>query len=223
MDREFWLERWRSNRTGFHRSKAMPLLVQHWAALGLPVGSRVLVPLAGKSLDMIWLAAQGYRVLGVELSPRAVAQFLTENELEAREYESPLGRHFDTGDIELICGDVFDLDHAVVADCQAVYDRAALIALPPEMRRSYAAHLSDILPGGCEMLLITLDYPQAEMDGPPFAVSAAEVKTLYGKAWSISELEQRDILPSQPGFAAQGVTRLTTSVYHLRHRTQATR
>ncbi len=216
MQRDFWLNRWRSEQTGFHRSEVMPLLARHWQRLELDQNARVLVPLAGKSLDMIWLADQGYRVLGVELSPRAVAQFLQENQLQAREFESPLGRHFDTGAIELICGDVFDLDKAAIADCSAVYDRAALIALPPDMRRSYSAHLSAILPARCRMLLITLDYVQQQMDGPPFAVGEDEVRELYGKAWHIECLEQRDILDSEPRFAERGLSWLTTAVYDIR-------
>lgn len=215
MDHEFWLDRWQNDQIGFHRSEVLPMLVKHWPALEPAAGSRVLVPLAGKSLDMLWLAEQGHQVLGVELSSRAVAQFLADNGLAARETESRHGRRFVTGNIELICGDVFDLDSETVADCAAVYDRAALIALPPAMRRRYAELLSRILPASCRMLLVTLEYDQNEMDGPPFAVDGDEVRALYPGNWQVTELEREDILEREPHFAAKGLGALSTTAWRI--------
>lgn len=218
MQADFWLQRWRDNHIGFHRDQTMPLLEQYWPALGLPADSRVLVPLAGKSLDMLWLAAQGHRVLGVELSPLAVRQFLAENALQAEEHDSPLGRHHVAGRIELICGDVFALDAATLDTCAAIYDRAAVIALPPTLRQRYAREVYARLPEGCRGLMITLEYPQADMDGPPFSVDAEEVRALFGTDWDIGMLERRDILASQPDFAERGVGSLHTCVYRLQRR-----
>ncbi len=215
MEREFWIDRWQSDRIGFHRSDTSALLIKHWPRLGLETGTRVLVPLAGKSLDMMWLAERGHRVLAVELSPKAVAQFLAEHELTALERDSAQGRRYMTNDIEIICGDVFELDKDSVSECSAVYDRAALIALPVEMRRHYATMLTHILPAQCSMLLITLDYPQAEMSGPPFSVDEQEVRALYGADWQIEKLEVHDILAQQPHFAAKGVSSLQTAAYCL--------
>lgn len=193
----------------------MPLLLQHWSQVAPAAGSRVFVPLSGKSLDMAWLAAQGYRVLGVELSPLAVEQFFTEHGLTPQMRESRYGRHYCAGEIELICGDVFALDAAALADCAAVYDRAALIALPPPMRQRYVREVYTHLPAGCGGLLITLEYPQHEKNGPPFSVPEAEVRELYGSDWNIETLERRDILAEQPGFVAEGVSVLQTVVYRL--------
>ena len=215
MEHEFWLNRWQNDQIGFHRSEVLPLLVRHWSALELPAGSRVLVPLAGKSLDMLWLAEQGHRVLGVELSARAVAQFLAENDLAARETESRHGRRFEAGNIELICGDVFDLDSETAAGCTAVYDRAALIALPSSMRRRYAALLSRILPASCRILLITLEYAQNEMGGPPFSVDGDEVHSLYSGHWEVAELERQEILELEPHFAERGLSSLSTAAWLL--------
>lgn len=217
VERQFWIDRWQNDRIGFHRDEVSPFLTRHWSALGLQAGSRVLVPLAGKSLDMLWLANSGHRVLGVELSSRAVAQFLADNKLAAVEHESAQGRRYSSGDIELICGDVFDLDKASVAECAAVYDRAALIALPADMRRHYASLLTRILPAKCSMLLITLDYRQTEMTGPPFAVDEQEVHALYGANWQVDKLEARDILDQEPHFADKGLTSLQTVAYRLYH------
>jgi len=173
------------------------------------------VPLAGKSLDLAWLAAQGHRVLGVELSPLAVAQFFEEQGLAPQVRESRYGRHYSAGNIELVCGDVFALDAEALADCAAVYDRAALIALPPPLRRRYVRELYALLPGGCRGLLITLEYPPHEKQGPPFSVPEDEVRELYGRDWEVTTLERRDILAQQPGFAAEGVSALETAVYAL--------
>lgn len=215
MDHEFWHQRWREARIGFHQDRPMPLLLQYWPELGLAPGSRVFVPLAGKSIDMAWLAAQGHRVLGVELSPLAVEQFFAEHGLTPQVHESRYGRHYRAGDIELICGDAFALDEAALADCVAVYDRAALIALPPPLRRRYVRELYARLPVGCSGLLITLEYPQHEKAGPPFSVLESEVCELYEPEWTVATLARREILAQQPSFVADGVSALETVVYRL--------
>jgi len=215
MEPEFWLDRWREQRIGFHNDRVLPLLEKHWPSLALPRGARVFVPLAGKSLDMPWLAAQGHRVLGVELSPIAVAQFFQEHGLVPETRESRYGMHHRAGDIELICGDAFALDAQVLADCTGVYDRAALIALPEAMRIRYVRELQARLPRGCRGLLVTLEYPQHEKNGPPFSVGEAEVRRLYQPEWRVDLLERRDILASQPSFQADNVSALHTAVYRV--------
>jgi thiopurine S-methyltransferase len=215
MQAEFWLQRWREGRTGFHHERPMPLLLEHWPSLALPKGSRVLVPLCGKTLDMPWLAAQGHRVLGVELSPLAVAQFFAEHGLVPERHASPMGVHHVAGDIEIIQGDVFGLDDATLAGCDAVYDRAAVIALPAPMRERYAREVYARLPTGCRGLMITLEYPQHEKQGPPFSVPEAEVRERFGNDWDVATLARRDILAQQPGFIEQGVSALATVAYRL--------
>jgi thiopurine S-methyltransferase len=215
MDPDFWHQRWRDNNIGFHQGQPTPLLQKHWPAVAAPAGSRVFVPLAGKSVDMLWLASQGHRVLGVELSLLAVEQFFAEHALEPEVVESRYGTHYRTGDIELICGDVFALDAAALADCTAVYDRAALIALPPELRQRYVDELYARLPAACRGLLITLEYPAHEKEGPPFTVTETEVRERYAPLWIIDLLERRDILSTQQSFIDDGVTALDTCVYRL--------
>ena len=215
MDAEFWHQRWRNNEIGFHQEQPAPLLQKHWPAVAAPAGSRVFVPLAGKSVDMLWLASQGHRVLGVELSPLAVEQFFAAHALEPDIVESDYGTHYIAGDIELIRGDVFALDAAALADCTAVYDRAALVALPAELRRRYVDEIYARLPADCCGLLITLVYPAHEKDGPPFTVTEAEVRERYAPLWNIDLLERRDILSTEPRFIDQGVTALDTCVYRL--------
>lgn len=218
MDPDFWHQRWRDGAIGFHEGLPSPLLQKHWPAVGAPSGSRVFVPLAGKSLDMLWLATHGHRVLGIELSQIAVEQFFAEHQLEPEHFESRYGSHYRAGDIELICGDVFALDAAALADCGAVYDRAALIALPPVLRQRYADEVYARLPTNCRGLLITLEYPQQQKEGPPFSVIETEVFARYRPHWTVDLLERRDILATEPRFVADGVTTLDTCVYRLQRR-----
>ena len=220
MDRDFWLQRWHDNQIGFHQDQPTPLLCKHWASAGVADGATVFVPLAGKSLDMVWLAAQGHRVLGVELSPLAVEQFFAEHDLTPEITESRYGLHHRAGGIELILGDAFGLDAELLARCDAVYDRAALIALPPELRTRYVGELYPRLPAHCRGLLITLEYPQHEKAGPPFSVPEAEVAERYAPHWNVDLLERRDILATQQSFVDAGVTALDTCVYRLARHTR---
>lgn len=216
MHAEFWLERWREGRTHFHLKQVMPLLTKHWPSLQIPQGERVLVPLCGKSLDMLWLASQGYRVLGVELSQLGVEQFFDEHGLQPTQHESAQGIHYVADEIEIICGDIFNVAAETLAGCLGVYDRAALIALPANMRQAYVDHVYENLPNGCSGLLITLDYPQDQMNGPPFSVPDTEVQTLFSSRTSANVTERRDILQEEDKFLRGGVQRLDTVVYQLK-------
>jgi thiopurine S-methyltransferase len=222
MEADFWLERWRDGRTHFHQTTVTPQLPQHWPSLAMPRGSRILVPLCGKSLDMIWLAQQGMRVLGVELSQVGVEQFFAENGLHPAIGQSTLGSHYVAGDIEIICGDIFTLDAATLAGCTGVYDRAALIALPAPMRAPYVRHVYAQLAAHYSGLLITLDYRQELMNGPPFSVRDDEVQALFGEHTDAIIAERSDILQEEPKFAERGLTALDTLVYRLRGKRQET-
>ncbi len=215
MKADFWLQRWRDGQIHFHQPRVTPLLQKYWPTLNVPAGSRVLVPLCGKSLDMLWLAEQNLQVLGIELSQLAVEQFFTENSLQAEIHSSALGTHYTAGRIEIVCGDIFKLDAATLAGCTGVYDRAALIALPPEMRPHYVQHVYGQLSDQYRGLLLTLDYVQEQMDGPPFSVPDAEVLRLFAAHTEATILDRRDILDKEPKFSARGVTALDTVTYRL--------
>jgi thiopurine S-methyltransferase len=154
-------------------------------------------------------------VRGVELSPLAIEKFFSEHALHPQSRSMPHGKHYQAGEIEIINADIFEVDAAQFANCGAIYDRAALIALPPPMRERYARTVYGALPAGCRGLLIVLEYPQHEMEGPPFSVEEREVHRLFGEHWDIELLERRDILDSQPSFSEQGITALRTAVYRL--------
>lgn len=215
MHPDFWHQRWQEQRIGFHQDAPTPLLVRHWDAVGAASRARVFVPLAGKSHDMAWLAARGHRVLGIELSPLAVRAFFDEHALRADVIEAAHGTHHRAAGIDLVRGDIFDLPDAELATCDALFDRAALIALPPALRARYVREVHARLPAGCRGLLVTLEYPRHEKAGPPFSVPEDEVRALYGPQWTIDVLERRDILAEQPGFVAEGVTALATAAYRL--------
>ena len=218
MEPDFWLQRWRDGQIGFHQAHVSPMLEQYWDALDLSSSSTVLVPLAGKTLDMDWLAAQGHRVIGVEIAALAVQQFFEERGLQPEVFEDANGIHHRAGSVDLILGDAFTLDDALLHSCHAVFDRAALIALPPDMRRRYADQLYARMPPRCVGLLVTLEYPQHEKAGPPFSVGHDEVERLFRRDWDIERMERRDILAEQPGFTAEGVNTLFTCAYRLRRR-----
>lgn len=222
MEPDYWQRRWAEGRIGWHQPEVNGLLRKHWPALRLRHDSRVLVPLCGKSADMAWLAAQGHHVLGVELAHAACAAFFAENGLSPVIAPGARFQRLRTPHIELLAGDVFDLRAQDLADCDACYDRAALIALPPDMRQRYAEQVLGKLPAGCRMLLVTLEYPQQEKAGPPFSVDAAQVEQLFAAHWHIELCERRDILAQQPGFQSEGVTRLHTAAYRLTRAVAAT-
>ena len=215
MEPEFWQERWARNQIGFHLPEVNPYLQRHWSQLALVEGARVLVPLCGKSLDLMWLASHGLRVMGVELSEQAVEAFFSEQNLVPRITRRDAFTVYQTDLIEVWCGDFFALDAVALAGCTALYDRAALIALPPLMRAQYAEHLSRLLPSGCQGLLITLDYDQSQKAGPPFAVTDDEVKVLFDSDWTVKTLQEQDVLGESWKFVQEGVTRLDERVYWL--------
>lgn len=215
MNKEFWLERWERDETGFHQDEINSYLRQYWSELNTPGNSEVFVPLCGKSRDMLWLHEKGYKVLGIELSPIAVQAFFRENGYTPNRVTVKKFDRWEADGINIFCGDFFGLDKNDLAKVSAVFDRASLIALPPEMRERYASHLVSILPPATNILLITLDYPQHEMPGPPFAVSTSEVEALYKKHASIRLLAQLDVLPQNPRFQLRGMSRLHENIFLL--------
>lgn len=219
MDHAFWHARWARGEIGFHQSETNPHLVRFWSALGLPAGTEVFVPLCGKSLDLLWLAHQGHAVLGVELHRPAVAAFFAENGLAAEVRPHGAFEAWHCGSLRILCGDVFALAPAELAGVRGVYDRAALIALPPALRATYVAHLGAVLPPAAATLLVTLEYPEGEREGPPFSVPETEVRTLYEPRHAVEPLASVDLLASEPErYAGRGITRIADRVYALRPR-----
>ena len=224
MQHSFWLERWRDNRIGFHLEHINPFLAAYWSRLHLPQDSKVFVPFCGKSKDLLFLHQQGHKVIGNELSPLAVNDFYTEHQLNASKSdisgenssvpEKPL-QLWQSDKVDIFCGDFFSLEKEQLADISAVYDRAALVALPSKMRQNYARKMLQILPQKVCMLLLTLEYDDTEKQGPPFSVTEEEVSRLYGQQFEIELLEVKDINEAQRSSRSQHLSYLREKVYLL--------
>lgn len=203
---EEWHERWREGRIGFHLPEVNPDLVR-WLPRLAPSSTRVLVPLCGKSKDLRYLAELGHEVVGVELVEQAAREFFQENEIPfTRDGDSPGEQAlYRGGGVELHVADMLALGPDSLGLVGAIYDRAALIALPAETRRPYAERLLELLPSGCRMLLFTLAYDQARLEGPPYSVSDDEVRSLYGDAGVLERLEHEPSTSAPPRFAELGL------------------
>ena len=188
MEPDFWHNKWKANEIGFHMNQANPMLLAHFQRLHLQPGQRVFVPLCGKTLDIAWLLDQGYSVVGAELSVLAIDQLFSNLDIapEVTEYKELI--HYRAPNLDIFIGDIFLLSAGLLGKVDAVYDRAALVALPADMRQSYTRHLVAIT-FAAPQLLITFDYDQARMPGPPFCVDAAEVRMHYESSYQIELLE----------------------------------
>ena len=192
MDPNFWHKRWEKNEIGFHQSEVNALLSDHFLGLSLPRTSRIFVPLCGKTRDIAWLLSQGYRVVGVELSKLAVEQLFVDlgvapeisNQGELLRYSAP--------DLEIFVGDIFELSGDFLGGVDAIYDRAALVALPTELRGRYGAHVAAITQMAPQFL-ICFEYDQAVMKGPPFSIDRHKVHDVYGMQYQIEPIANRDV------------------------------
>ena len=164
---------------------------------------------------MPWLAGRGHRIVGSELSPIAIRDFFEERGLQpARTTGGHFTRHA-AGPYELLEGDALDLTPDILGPVDAAYDRAALVALPPDMRASYADSMARLVPSGVPMLLVAFEYPQEMRGGPPFSVAAHEVHALFESAFVVVELERIDVLAGNPKFAELGIPALHEIAYSL--------
>jgi len=216
MESEFWHERWTRGEIGFHQPAYNIHLQAYYDRLDLPGEAHVLVPLCGKSLDMLYLLERGCRVTGIELSPQAVTEFFEENNISPETREHPGATRYSSENLDIYCGDFFTIDFSGLAPVEAVYDRASLIALPPDMRAAYTERLSGMLAGGTPTLLLSLDYPQQEMRGPPFSVTRAEIEKLYRSRYEIEHIFSDDCLAREPRFREKGLSRFDEHVYLLK-------
>ncbi|MDO6475762.1 thiopurine S-methyltransferase [Alteromonas sp. 1_MG-2023] len=192
MDPQFWMLKWQNNETGFHEPEANPNLTANIDQLSLAPGSRIFVPLCGKTLDIPWLLSKGYEVVAAELSHLAIIQLFDQlNIIPDSEKLNGVTR-YDVPNFTLFGGDIFDLTADMLGKVDAIYDRAALVALPFEMRVRYAAHLREIT-NTAPQLLVTFDYDQQKLDGPPFSVISNEVEQHYIDHYSLTLLQGKEI------------------------------
>ncbi len=178
MEAEFWHKKWQTGDIGFHTASANPLLIAHFSALKLTPGQTIFVPLCGKTLDIHWLLAQGLHVKGIDLSEIAIRELFAELGLSPHVQQLGDLLHYQADKIDIYVGDVFALQAEQLGQVDAIYDRAALVALPASLRCDYALHLQAISQRAPQ-LLIAHEYQQDLMNGPPFAITADLVADLY--------------------------------------------
>jgi thiopurine S-methyltransferase len=215
MNSEYWINRWNQNQIGFHLAGVNPLLTQYWPTISAQATGRVLVPLCGKSEDLKWLAENGHDVVGVELSLLAAKAFAAEQEIVLTETHEPPFTVLRGDRITYYIGDFFDFTPRIGGRFDFFYDRAALIALPPEIRPGYVEQLQSLVTRGAQGLLIGLEYDPSQMHGPPFTVPEVEVRRLF-ESFDCEKLTEYDCLEQEPHFKQRGLTWLKESAYTLR-------
>lgn len=209
VDGEFWINRWEKNEIGFHRDKPNFFLTKYFNQLKLPENPRCLVPLCGKSLDLLWLSDAGCQVVGCELSNLACQQFYSENYLEYTLFETDRFVQYMGNDIAIYCGDFFAVTEKELGKIDFCYDRAALVALPQQLRVDYVRKLVELLPAGSNYLLEIKTYQCNSEIGPPFSVTKGEVEELFSDYFSIEFLEEQgEIIRPDLNIGAHGATEL---------------
>ncbi|MBU6206325.1 MAG: thiopurine S-methyltransferase [Alphaproteobacteria bacterium] len=192
MDEQFWHGRWQNLEIGFHLSEVNPMLVRHFDALKLKKSARLFVPLCGKSEDIGWFLKNGYEVAGAELSETAITQLFDELGIEPIIEHTGQLKIYKAESLVIYVGNIFDLSAQILGSIDAIYDRAALVALPQPLRNQYTAHLR-ALSLNAPQLLICFEYEQPAMEGPPFNVDANEVKSQYETAYHVHLLERNAV------------------------------
>ncbi|MFY0642611.1 MAG: thiopurine S-methyltransferase [Bermanella sp.] len=215
MEAQFWLNKWQKNEIGFHLPKPHPWLIALWPQLSQQQDNlHVFLPLCGKTLDIDFFLQLGYQVTANELSEDAVKSVFERLGLQPSVTPWEGGQCYQAENLTIYAGDFFKLTPVQLDKVQWVYDRAALIALPQNMRGLYTQHLTQLCPSA-QQCLITLDYQQSLMQGPPFALSDNEVKQHYQASYAITELKSANIIEHEPRFAQNGLPELFQRVYQL--------
>jgi thiopurine S-methyltransferase len=201
MEANFWHQKWERGEIGFHESETNPLLIRHFDKLKLQAGGRVFLPLCGKTRDIAWLLAGGYRVVGAELSPLAIEQLFDDLGVEPKIANVGKLVHYSASGIDIFVGDIFTVSAEALGSVNAIYDRAALVALPAGVREQYTSHLIQIT-DAAPQLLITLEYDQRLLDGPPFSVEEGEVSGHYSAVYQPQRVESNAVAGGLKGKVA---------------------
>ena len=206
-----WESRWQEERIGFHLKEVNPYLMRFSDQLLHQNPDRVFVPLCGKTLDLCWLTKKTKKVIGVELVSKAVKDFFTENNIDYLIQQDKTLQKFSSKSIDIYLSDFFDLNHEQTSSFKAIYDRASIVAIEKPERREYVDHLISFLDPAGRILLITLEYNQNQMEGPPYSVPAEEIEKLFAPLGSVKLLETCDILDDR--FRNKGLTRFLENVF----------
>lgn len=197
MEADFWHQCWDKNDIGFHEQKANPMLVKYLDSLALQTGDRIFLPLCGKTPAIQWLLNTDFKIVGVELSPLAVEQLFSDLKIEPTITDCGPFKRYQANNIDIYLGDLFNLSQDQLGPVQAIFDRAALVALPPQMREQYTAHLK-IISCVAPQLLLSFDYDQSLRSGPPFSVPESDIQQYYNITYHIKLLERKTITSVDP-------------------------
>ena len=191
---KFWLDKWSSNAIGFHENFIHPLLKQYWSSINSVPHSNVLVPLCGKSKDLLYLRDQGHNVFGIEISEIAIVAFFAENKIAYEKTQHPNHDIFRGEGLTVYRSDIFNFPKKILPKVDVIYDRASLIALSGKQRQNYSDWLTTSTQSGCKSLLITLEYDEEKLSPPPYLLDRMELAALYQDKWEVTHLGQQSAL-----------------------------
>jgi thiopurine S-methyltransferase len=191
-ENNLWLERWKNREIGFNQSEVNDFILKYFERLNLEKGSKVLVPLCGKTIDISWLLSQGYNVVGIELSETAVIELFEELDVIANISQVGERKVYSADNLKVFVGDIFKVTSEMLGEIGAIYDRAAIVALTKDLRVDYTAHLRTIT-NNAPQLLLCFEYEQSLMNRTPYSVEEAEVKRHYSEHYDIELLERVEI------------------------------
>ena len=210
-----WHSHWTNKKPGFHEGRVNTYLQQFLPLFELQAGDTVFIPLCGKAVDILWLSEQGFKVIGVEISKVAVESFFEESRLIYKKHQTEHFVTYQTSNITLFQGDFMHLQAAQLTDCKLVYDRASIVAIESFNRAAYKEKILELIPTGTPMLMVTLDYDQRTMNGPPFSVPVDEIISLYQPEYKVELLQQSEQIEERPRWKERGLKSLIESALRM--------
>lgn len=204
MKANYWHQKWATGDIGFHEAQANGLLIENIHHLNLARGSRLFLPLCGKTRDIHWLLNKGFQIAGAELSETAIRDLFADLKLTPTIKQDGTLQYYAADNIDIFVGDIFNLSQEKLGAVDAIYDRAALVALPDTMRQAYTEHLIKLCQGVAQ-LIITFEYEQQQMQGPPFSIGTSLIKQYYQQRYFIERLSKRSSVSLKVKVVAQEV------------------
>lgn len=212
MSNKIWKSMWKHNQFQFHQPIINPLLQQYLPQLQLSANDDILVPLCGKSLDMDLLIDSGYHVIGIELSKIAIQAYFDARNIKPQHEKKGQFIRWWHNDIEIWCGDIFNLTDNDISHVKTLYDCASLTALPSESRPHYVQHFYEKLSKQSQILLITTESAD-EHQLESASMIDSEVQSLYENYYQIELLHGQSSLKQDPEHPGAAIMPMDEKVY----------